>query len=235
MKSAILKVSNLSVVLDGNSILDKISFSLPAGELLMLLGPNGAGKSVLVKAILGVVPYSGRINYSFQQKDDRKKIGYVPQYIDFDRSIPLTVFEVVEFGLLGLKIANFRREIGEMISLVGLKGKENDSFGSLSGGQARRALIAQAMIGRPRLLILDEPMAGVDLIGEKTFYETLSSWKKENDMSIILVSHDYNLVNKMADKVLCLNKQMVCFSTPENMSGDSFEKLFGHKAMIHRH
>lgn len=234
MKNLILKVENLSVRLDGNVVLEKVSFSLPLGELLMVLGPNGAGKSILIKAILGIVAYSGTVDISFR-RSGLKRIGYVPQYIDFDRSIVLTVAEVVEFGLLGLKVANPRQKVDEMIKLVGLEGKANDSFASLSGGQSRRALIAQAMIGKPKLLILDEPMAGVDLIGEKTFYDTLSGWKRENNMSIILVSHDYNLVNKMADRVLCLNKQMVCYSKPEKLSGDSFEKLFGHKALIHHH
>jgi len=235
MKKIVLKVENVSVVLEGNTILEDVSFALPEGELLMVLGPNGAGKSVLIKALFGIVAHTGVVKFCFRTDSKYKKIGYVPQYIDFDRSIPLTVMEVVELGLIGFDTKKYLRKIKQVIDLVGLQGKENDSFGSLSGGQARRALIAQAMIGNPKLLILDEPMAGVDLIGEKTFYETLLGWKKENQMSIILVSHDYNLVSKIADRVLCLNKKIVCYSKSSELSGDSFEKLFGQEALVHHH
>ncbi len=223
-KKTILKVKDLLVAIEGNVVLRDVNFDLMSGELLMVLGPNGAGKSVLIKTILGILPFSGKINFGFGRKN-KKKIGYVPQYIDFDRSFPLTVREVIELGWESNWGDKRRREkeLARVIDTSGLVELENKNFGSLSGGQIRRVLIAQALIGSPELLILDEPMAGVDMMGEKTFYDVLRDLKKEQNVSIVMVSHDYSLVNKIADKVLCLNNKMVCCKKADELSSQTFE------------
>lgn len=229
-----LEVKNLSVHLNGLKVLDSVSFAIEDGDFLMVLGPNGAGKSVLLKSILGLLPYEGEVRIFGQNVDKvRSKIGYVPQYVDFDRTFPLTVTEVVRLNQVRTKFSD--EDLQQILATVGLGQKQKSFFGSLSGGQIKRTLIARALVGRPEMLILDEPLAGVDLVGEKSFYEILASWHQQMKLTTIMVSHDYSLVSKVATKVLCLNNKKVCFGPAAEMTEAKFEKTFGGQVSMHIH
>lgn len=232
----VLEVKDLSVSFGSVEVLTDINFSVDRGDFLMVLGPNGAGKSVLLKSILGVIDYSGEVSVFGKRIDEvRSRIGYVPQYVDFDRTFPLTVREVISLGCRQNKTLSMCRHVDRVIKMVGLENKVDSFFGSLSGGQVRRVLIARALAAQPKILFLDEPLAGVDLVGEKSFYETLAAWHQQLNLTTIMVSHDYSMVGKIATKVICLNKKMTCFGPAKDLSAVEFEKTFGKGVKIHVH
>jgi len=232
----VLAVKDFSVSFGKVKVLDGINFDVDQGDFLMVLGPNGAGKSVLLKSILGIWPYTGQVKV-FGQKIDlvRQKIGYVPQYVDFDRTFPLTVREVVSLGCRQNKSLSVCPHVNKVLEMVGMVGKIDDFFGQLSGGQVRRVLIARALAGQPKLLFLDEPLAGVDLVGEKSFYEMIAKWHQDLGLTTVMVSHDYSLVSRIATKVLCLNKKMTCFGGARDLTAKQFEDTFGRGVKLHVH
>ncbi|MBU0648335.1 ABC transporter ATP-binding protein [Patescibacteria group bacterium] len=235
MKS-ILAVKNLAVRFGDISVLENVSFEIEPGDFLMILGPNGAGKSVLLKSILGILAYEGEVRvFGKDIKQARSRIGYVPQYIDFDRTFPLTVREVIGLGCGQTRSVAGCTHVGNMVKMVGVEDKIDSFFGSLSGGQIRKVLIARALVNRPKLLFLDEPLAGVDVVGEKSFYEMLAKWHREFKLTTVMVSHDYGLVSKIASKVLCLNKKMTCFGGPGSLGIREFELTFGKGVDLHVH
>ena len=243
---SLLRVENLSVLLGGYRVVEKVSFELEKGDSLAIIGPNGAGKTVLIKALLGLVPFSGKVfwqpgvnpvtpspeklklleylskifSFSTASKNacsigsNGVKIGYVPQKLDFDRYLPLSVedFLAAKIKILGLP----RSEIEKDLSVVGFtKQILKSSFGSLSFGQFQKALILFALIGDPDALLLDEATLGVDAPYETQIYDVIYNLQKERHLTIILISHEFEIVYKYMDKVLCLNKKMVCFGAPE--------------------
>ncbi len=223
-KSLILAVKNLSVSFHKESVLFDISFSLEKGMALAIVGPNGAGKTVLFRALLGLVPYQGEI---FWQDD--VKIGYVPQKLSIERTLPLSVREFLRFRGAG-------SEIAEAFKAVGIQDDSilERSLGALSGGELQRVLVAWAIMGNPDVLLFDEPVAGIDLGGEETIYNLLSRLHEEKGLTILLISHDLDVVYRYADQVLCLNKKLVCFGKPEEMLNfESLTKLYGESALFH--
>ncbi len=228
----ILTVTGLTVAFGGEApILDHISLALEPGDSLALIGPNGAGKSVFLRALLGMVPYHGTIEWS---KDTR--IGYVPQKIDADRHLPINLHNLLEAKASVMNIAH--AEIGKIIKTVGLDQKIlTTPIGHLSGGQFQRALIAFALLGKPNVLILDEPTASIDKPGEEQVYELVHRLQDEYEMTIITVSHDLSFVYRYATKVLCINKESLCFGSPEEaLTPEVLEKLYGpHKYYHHFH
>ena len=197
----ILSVSNLAVKFDDHTIFNNISFDVGRDTTVSIVGANGAGKTVLFKSLLGLIKFSGEVNW---HKD--AKIGYVPQKLSVSRDLPLTVLE-----FLMLKESN-RIKINEVLYKLGFKKKAihehhdirvlNTKLGSLSGGELQRILMAYALLGDPNVLLLDEPTAGVDLCGVKTFYELFGLLKKDKDLTIIFISHDGEIVKKYADNII---------------------------------
>lgn len=235
-KTKALKVAIDKICFGSICVLQEISFVLDVGEFLMILGPNGAGKSVLMKAILGLIDFEGEVEVLGKKIDQaRSQIGYVPQYIDFDRSFPITVEEVVSLGLIGRKVRNIGKRVEEVLDLVDMKTQKKSFFGSLSGGQTRRVLLARALIPRPKILFLDEPLAGVDVVGEESFYELIARWHKQLGLTTIMISHDYDLVGRVATKILCVNKTKLCFGGPNELTSDNFQKTFGNNLKVHMH
>jgi zinc transport system ATP-binding protein len=213
MVSEILRVENLSVEFNGQKAVEDVNFSLKRGEVLAVVGPNGSGKSVLFRALLGLVPHSGKVTW---QKD--KKIGYVPQKLAVEKDLPLTAREFM--GLRGIKYHEAERNLEE----VGLRKKKGSycwlldkKLGQLSSGQFQRLLIANSLIGKPDVLLFDEPTAGIDIAGEETIYELLRKLQSSNDLTVIVISHDLNTVHDFADLVLCLNRKQVCFGRPHDV------------------
>jgi zinc transport system ATP-binding protein len=226
----LLEVQNLSVRIEDKLVIDDLSFSLAPRERLSILGPNGAGKTVLLKALLNLVPYSGRIVWS-----PAARLGYVPQKIDADIHLPLTFTDLFRAKCMTLNAA--AGDLNEVSSTIGLtRDLMQTPVGHLSGGQFQRGLIAFALIGKPNVLLLDEPTASVDEPGEEHIYELIHRLQDERDLATITVSHDLSFVFRYATNVLCLNRQRVCFGTPrEALSADVLEKLYGEPMGFYHH
>jgi len=224
-----LEVRNVSVTVDGNRVLEDVSFELAPGERLVIIGPNGAGKTMLLKSLLDLMPHWGDIIWS-----PEARIGYVPQKIDADRHLPITYKDlfVSKCRVAGEPISR----IGDVIRDVGISKKILDTpVGHLSGGQFQLGLMAFALIGRPNVLILDEPTASVDEPGEEHIYSLIERLQHEYDLSIIAVTHDMSFVYREATRVLCLNRRAVCVGRPEAITPDVLAELYGESQSFYRH
>jgi zinc transport system ATP-binding protein len=229
--SSALELSGVSVTFEGETVVGDVHFTLDAGDGLAIIGPNGAGKSVLVRALLGMIPYRGEITWA-----PGTRIGYVPQKIDADRHLPINLQNLLAAKAAILHLAP--GEISATVQAVGLDEKIlRTPIGHLSGGQFQRALIAFALLGKPNVLILDEPTASIDKPGEEQIYELVHRLQDEYEMTTIVVSHDLSFVYRYATKVLCLDKSNICFGPPEEaLTPGVLEKLYGpHKYFHHFH
>jgi len=219
----ILKISNLSVKLPNETILDNISFELKKGTTLAIVGPNGAGKTTLFRAFLNLVPYSGKIEW-----DNKVKIGYVPQRLSVS-DIPISVREFLTFKSTS--------DLENSLSSVGLDNSIlNKSLGVLSGGQLQRVLIAWAIIDKPNVLLFDEPTAGVDLDSEEAIYKMLNDLRKKNEITILLISHDVHIIINYSDYMLALNKCMTFFGeSKEIMKPELQSVIYGEPVCVEHH
>lgn len=206
LSTNILEVNNLNVSFNNHKIINDLSFEIKRDTTVAIVGPNGSGKTVLFKCLLDLIKFEGKVNWS---QDVR--IGYVPQKLSVSKDLPLTVLE-----FLNLKESNHSK-ILKVLECVGFHKHQNNSehihsdtrvlksmLSSLSGGELQRVLMANALLGDPNVLLLDEPTAGVDVEGEKTFYALFSELKKDSDLTILFISHDSEVVKEYADKVLQL-------------------------------
>jgi len=209
----ILKVSNLNVKFQDQIILENVGFELEKGKTLAIVGPNGAGKTVLFRTLLNLVPYTGRIEWS-----NKVKIGYVPQKLSAS-DVPISVKEFLSFKN-PLNVEN-------PLILVGLSAKEilNKRLGVLSGGQLQRVLIAWAIIDKPNILLFDEPTTGVDIDSEEAIYKMLSELKNEDEITILLISHDIHIVREYSDYMLALNKCVTFFGESKNIMDPEVQKI----------
>jgi zinc transport system ATP-binding protein len=226
MKKTILRVENLKVRLEDELIISDLSFEVKRGEVLTILGPNGAGKTVLLKTLLGIFPFEGKVEW-----EKGIKIGYVPQRVPFVKDFPISIEEFFK-----LKTKN-ENEIKEVLKLVGFE--ENflkKNLGELSSGQYQRILVAFALIGGSNVLLFDEPTTGIDIYGKETIYQLLEKLKKEKNLTIILVTHDLNVVFKFSDYVICLNKCPLCQGRPkETVTPENLSKLYGQEIKFYEH
>ena len=224
-ENIILKVKNLNVRLEKEEIIKDLSFEIKQGDVLTVLGPNGAGKTVLLRTLLGILPYKGEIDW---QKE--VKIGYVPKRLPFIKETPMSVEEFFE-----LKRAS-RKEIREILNSVGFGSALNKKIGELSSGQFQRILVAWALVGNPDVLLFDEPTTGIDIGGEETIYSLLSKLKEERNLTILLVTHDLSVVFKFSDYVICLNKCPICQGIPkEVLTPEVLQKLYGQEVKFYVH
>ena len=213
-----------------------INLKFNCGELTALIGRNGAGKTTLLKAILGERSYEGELFFVDHNGNKMKnpRIGYVPQQMDFDRSIPISVEDFmisakggipVWFGQKKEKKTEIYKNLERMNCGYLLKSK----LGNLSGGELQRVLLALATEPIPDLLILDEPVSGVDMAGLDLFYKEVTRLRDEYHMAILLVSHDLNLIGEYADKVILLDKTVVAWDTPKDVfDTEAFKDAFGY-------
>jgi zinc transport system ATP-binding protein len=222
----ILKVKNLNVLLNDQSIIENLSFEVKRGDALTILGPNGAGKSVLLKTLIGLIPYRGEIEWA-----KAIKIGYVPQRLPFIKDIPLSIKDF--FNLKG----SHEKETEAILNSVGFKQDfSRKKIGDLSSGQFQRVLIAWGLVGNPQVLLFDEPMTGVDISAEETIYNLLAKLKLERDLTILLVTHDLSVVYKFSTDVICLNRQPICYGPPrEVLTLESLQKLYGGEVKYYQH
>lgn len=229
------KIENFSVSLGNNEILKDVNLHIHCGELTSIIGPNGAGKSTLLKALLGEIPHEGSLKFIGQNnnKFNQPIIGYVPQYLTFDASTPISVLDLfisckTSFPAWLKPKNKLREEVIESLKRVRIPYLIDRRLGALSGGELQRVLLALALDPIPNILLLDEPVSGVDQNGLELFYEILMDIKKNYDLSIILVSHDLDLVAKYSDRVALINGTVVCSGTPAHVfNHPATKKLFG--------
>ena len=229
------KINNTSVNISGQEIQKNVSIHVHCGQLTVIIGRNGAGKSTLLKAILGEVEHTGNIVFTDMKDNKTKKIkiGFVPQKINVERHMPTTVYDlfascISDIPVFLRKDKKLYKEIKEQLGLFGAEELIDKSIGELSGGELQRVLLAMATKPIPNLLILDEPVSGIDENGTREFYKILQDLKSKYDMSIILVSHDFELTKQYADKVILLDKEVIKEGTPEQVFNSlEFKCRFG--------
>jgi len=236
----IAKVANVGFSYNGRQVLASVSFEVYKNDFICIVGPNGGGKTTLLKLLLGVVnPGIGEIKvFGKAPKEASHRIGYMPQQTSFDSSFPISVMEVVLCGRLKKgrwfgRYKNRDKEIAlEMLKKVGMDDYLDRSFFNLSGGQKQRVLIARAMAGKPKLLLLDEPTANLDTESEFEFFELLNELNSE--VTIIIVSHNPNFVSSFVKSVICVNKKVAIHPTgaiPDELTNE----LIGEQARIILH
>ncbi len=234
--SCCLRIQNLSVQIGNDHILRDVNLHLHCGEMVALIGPNGAGKSTLLKAVLGQQEHSGIISFSVPGQRNRKAIiGYVPQSPAFDPGDPVTVADL--FACCMGKRPAFtgiskkqRNSILECLSRVQSEALIDKRVGTLSGGELQRVLLALALEPLPNVLILDEPLSGVDVEGMESLMDMLDDIRKSYDLSILMTTHDFAMLPKYADQVFLVDHSVVCSGTPgEVLGSESFQKVFHRK------
>lgn len=221
MQKTVLSLEHLFFSYDETMILEDVSLSVNHGEFIGIFGPNGGGKTTLLKLILGFLkPKRGKLHLFNQSPEkSRHHIGYVPQAVRFDRDFPISAVEVVMMGCLSsLSIwGNYpkgtKEKALEALKKVGLEHKAAFAFGTLSGGEAQRVLIARAIVNQPELLILDEPTASVDPKAEEAIYELLVQLNRE--MTILMVTHDLQTIVDKVGRLLCVHRKVTSLKTKE--------------------
>ena len=231
--SCCLRVQNMSVTIGGQKILKDVNLHVHCGELVALIGPNGAGKSTFLKAVLGQREYDGVIAFSVPgQRSQKPRIGYVPQSPAFDPSDPVSVADLFACcqsrrpAFLGLSKAQ-RADILESLDLVHGKDLIDKRVGNLSGGELQRVLLALALEPMPNILILDEPLSGVDVEGMQSLMDMLDEIRKTCDLSILMTTHDFTMLPQYADQVVLIDHGIKAKGTPEEVLGsDAFLESF---------
>lgn len=229
------KIENISVKIDNEEIIKDITFDIHCKEIVMIIGKNGAGKSTLLKALLNEIEHEGKVEFfdTKNNKNEKIKIGYVPQNINIERDMPTTVYDMFASYISNkpvwlLKNKKLYEEIKNKLKVFGAEELIDKKVGNLSGGELQRVLLSIATNPIPNLLILDEPVSGIDTKGTKEFYEILQELKEKNDMSILLVSHDLDLVKQYADKVILIDKQILKQGSAEEVfSSEEYKTIFG--------
>jgi ABC-type Mn2+/Zn2+ transport system ATPase subunit len=242
----ILSVSGVTLGYPGVTALSNISFSVKQGDFIGIIGPNGSGKSSLLKGILGLLNImAGEIRFCdnrFDISQIRREIGYVPQKSKNDITFPALVQDVVLMGLYA-QIGWFhpikkqhRDKAIESLKLVGMADYAERPIGALSGGQQQRVMIARALAADPKLLMLDEPTASVDISAQQAILETLANLKSEKKMTILMVTHDINEVVHSCDKILLINSSRNYFGTPgEVLTKENLKHVYGERIFVHDH
>jgi zinc transport system ATP-binding protein len=258
-----LEVSDVTIRYNGQLAVDKINFTVQEGDLLGIVGPNGAGKTTLFRAIIGLQNYVGNIKlFGYEGKNYYPLlplIGYVSQKVSFEQNFPVTVQEVVSMGLVSekklLKGAILLQNCGccwnrvykklekdsdkvlEALRTVGLEQLKDRRIGELSGGELQRVFIAKALVKDPILLILDEPVTGVDVEAQNKFYNLLQTINKENKITVVWSSHDLDAISKLANRVACMNRKLFFHGEKEEFfSNKELLKTYAESAMqMHMH
>ena len=217
----LIRARHLGVRLGGESILNHVDLSVYPGQIVTLIGPNGAGKSTLIKALLGI----HRVTSGELWRKPGLKIGYMPQKTHIEDSLPLTVDR-----LMTLTHRAHRPEITEALKLTNVPHLIDRPVQQLSGGEFQRVMLARALLKQPDLLVLDEPVQGVDFNGEIELYRLIQRIRDDRGCAIVMVSHDLHLVMAATDEVVCLNHHVCCTGTPESVArAPEFTQLFGHR------
>ena len=231
--SCCLRIENVSVKIGSDSILKDVNLHLHCGEMMALIGPNGAGKSTLLKAVLGQREYDGVIAFSEPgQRSKKPRIGYVPQSPAFDSSDPVSVADLFACcmsrrpAFLGLS-ASMRETVLDCLDRVHGTDLIDKRVGTLSGGELQRVLLALALEPLPNILILDEPLSGVDVEGMETLMDMLDEIRKTYDLSILMTTHDFSMLPRYADQVVLVDHGILIQGDPETvLQSEAFKTAF---------
>jgi ABC-type Mn2+/Zn2+ transport system ATPase subunit len=222
-----LKVEDLNVAFNSVDVIKDLSFEVKEGEVLVILGPNGAGKTTLLRALLGLIPYTGKIVWASED------ISYLPPQELLERRglPPLSIEEFFRFKDVSMEqILKIFEGVGLDPSLL------KRGYGTLSTGQFQRMIIAWALVDEPSVLLFDEPTSGVDIGGQETIYSLLHRFWKERNLTILLVTHDLNVVWEHAETVLCMNKEKLCYGPPRTvLTPEELEKIYGSGIKYYEH
>ena len=237
-----LEINGLWAGYNQHTALEEVTFAVPTGEIVGVIGPNGAGKSTLMKAILGLVrPWRGNISVlGHPNAVKQRRVGYIPQLEQVDWDFPVTVSDVALMGryarrgLLRRTNREDRQIAGGALQRVGMYELKNRLIGELSGGQRRRVLLARALASEPGLLLMDEPMAGLDATAQHELLDIIEELRTEGT-AILMSTHDLSCVSTCAAKVACLNRKLVAFGAPgEVLTEDVLSETFGtHLLLVH--
>ncbi len=230
-----IALEDVSVVRGGQTLLQDVNMHIHCGQLTVLIGQNGAGKTTLIRALLGEIPHGGSIRHvdDHGRSVPRLTTGYVPQHLQFDKEMPLTVADFLSSAFSRRPVwtgVSKRTREKVLAALRDVEGEEllNRPLGRCSGGELQRVLLALSLSPAPDLLVLDEPVSGVDQNGLKMFLDTVDRLKQEHHLAILLVSHDLNLVRQYADHVVLLDKGVLVQGTPDMVfSSPEFQRIFG--------
>jgi zinc transport system ATP-binding protein len=214
----LLEACGVGVVRNGRQLLINANLTLEAGKIVTLIGPNGAGKTTLVRSVLGLI----KIDQGTITRAKALRIGYMPQKLHIDASLPLSVERFLTLG------GAPRTDLKETLQLTGVQHLIKTPMILLSGGETQRVLLARALLRDPQLLVLDEPVQGVDVSGQSALYALINSIRKARNCGVLLVSHDLHLVMATTDTVVCLNQHICCYGHPSQVTNDpAYHALFG--------
>ena len=218
MQGPSISFNNVSLNLNNTQILDKVTFDIAAGSIHCIIGANGGGKTSLVRSMLKQMPHTGDITINWQSN---RHVGYVPQSLEFDKTLPVTVLDFMTIAcqrrpaFLGLN-KKVRSEIEHVLEQFGLANKVKHKLGSLSGGERQRTLFAQAFIPKPSLLVLDEPMTGLDVEGSELFLNVVQNFVQEGG-TVVWINHDIRQVSELADQVTYIDKTLRLNGAPKEV------------------
>ncbi len=229
-----IKVNHLGVSLGNQEILKDINLHMHCGSLNAVIGPNGAGKSTLIRAILGDIPHTGNIEFKDRENGQiqKLKIGYVPQSLNIEKQTPVSVYDMIasyqsHFPVFLVKNRKIKNKILDYLKVFEADYLLDKQVCNLSGGELQRVLLSMAIMDSPNLLLLDEPVSGIDRNGMELFYKTIYQLKEHYDLAIILISHDLDYVKRYADKVILLEKTVLKQgSVKEVYQSKEFLKVF---------
>lgn len=231
-----IELKGVSVKLDNESLLSNVNLHVHCGQLTVLIGPNGGGKTTLLRAVLGQIPFGGTISHL--DTEDRSfpslRIGYVPQQLPFDRQMPLTVRDLLASAITKRPIwtgVNLKTREAAIKTLESAQAQSliDKRLGTLSGGELQRVLLALALNPAPDLLILDEPVSGVDHNGQALFLDTVNALRSQQHMAILMVSHDWTLVKEYADLAALIDKTTLVVGTPQEVfASAAFAQAYPH-------
>ncbi len=220
--STLVQARHLSLSFQQRKVLQDVSLRVRRGEIVTLIGPNGAGKSTLVRVILGLLaPDQGEVHWP-----EKVRVGYMPQRLSIDHVLPLTVARFLRLG--------GQHSVPQMLTTLNEVGAErvyHAALQTLSGGELQRVLLARALLRQPDLLVLDEPIQGVDITGQYELYELISKIRTQRQCGVLMVSHDLHLVMAATDHVVCLNQHVCCEGSPDTISQHpAYKRLFDSRA-----
>lgn len=230
-----IQIKDISVRDGDNIIIDKINLHIHCGKITVVIGKNGAGKSTLIKAILGEIKHEGYIEFNDlkNQTLENLKIGYVPQHINLEKNNPMSVYDLFASYISNAPIffrinRKIQEQVLEQLTIFEVQDLIKKRACDLSGGELQRVLLSIAVTPVPNLLLLDEPVSGIDKVGMQLFYQNIAKLKADFDLAMIIVSHDFDFVKKYADHVILLDKTIVKEGTAsEVLDSEEFHRAFG--------
>ena len=221
----LLELQDIELFIGSRQLLESVNLQLHAGEVLTIVGPNGAGKTTLLRVALGLMPATAGTVY----RKTGLNVGYMPQKLQIDSTFPITVRRFLSMAGQPLHDDGL-----SLLQEVGATHVMDSSLQSLSGGEMQRVMLARALARDPDLLVLDEPVQGVDVHGQRELYQLINHLRDDHSCSVLMVSHDLHLVMAATDRVLCLNRHICCSGTPESVTNDpAYIELFGQQALQH--